>query len=198
MVECQIEEDVPIPVFTGVPYGDLRERAAAACRAASLLLEEGYEDSPFDEDTKNKAHQVLSHTAKGDAQAASRALASVNSAAGYIYVDQILSQYDMEVVHEAKRLRHYVTNKLIMETENPDPRIRMKALELLGKHSDVGLFTERSEVTINNRSTVELENTLKEKLRKLMGSDEAEDAVLVQPPIQVPKTPDVDAILGDE
>lgn len=198
MIECPIEEDVPIPLFAGVPYGDLRERAAAACRAASMLLEEGYEDSPFDEDAKQKANQVLANTAKGDAQAANRALASVNSAAGYIYVDQILSQYDMEVVHEAKRLRHYVTNKLITETENPDPRIRMKALELLGKHSDVGLFTERSEVTINNRSTVELENTLKEKLRKLMGSDDVEDAVLTKPPIQVPESPDVDEILGGE
>ena len=37
-----------------------------------------------------------------------------------------------------------VTNKLVLESENPDPRIRMRALELLGKISDVGLFSEKS------------------------------------------------------
>jgi hypothetical protein len=40
-------------------------------------------------------------------------------------------------------------------------------LELLGKHSDVGLFTDRSEVTITHQTTDELRNKLREKLQKL-------------------------------
>jgi hypothetical protein len=41
-------------------------------------------------------------------------------------------------------------------------------LELLGKHSDVGLFTDRSEVTVTHQTTDELKEKLRAKLRKLM------------------------------
>ena len=97
---------------------------------------------------------------------------------GAYFVRSILQEYDMEIVHEAKSLRHYVTNKLIIESDNNDARIRMKALELLGKISDVGLFAERSEITVTNRSTSELEEVLKSKLKKLMGASEVQDAVV--------------------
>jgi hypothetical protein len=90
----------------------------------------------------------------------------------------------MQVVNDAKRLRNYVTNKLVIESENMDARIRMRALELLGKISDVGLFTERTEITVNNRSTVELEDSLREKLRRIMGTSDAEDAKILIPPVE--------------
>ena len=91
----------------------------------------------------------------------------------------------MEIVHEAKSLRHYVTNKLIVESDNNDARIRMKALELLGKISDVGRFSERTEVTVTNRSTSELEDVLKSKLKKLMGDVDVQDAVIL-PVVEAP------------
>jgi hypothetical protein len=72
----------------------------------------------------------------------------------------------------------------------------MRALELLGKVSDVGLFTERTEITVNNRSTVELENTLRDKLRRLMGADTAEDATILAPPIETTAPIDVDTALA--
>ena len=100
----------------------------------------------------------------------------------------ILQEYDMQVVHEAKTLRHYVTNKLIVESDNMDARIRMKALELLGKISDVGLFSERTEVTVTNKSTSELEDVLKSKLKKLMGGAEVQDAVIL-PAGELPSKP---------
>jgi hypothetical protein len=37
----------------------------------------------------------------------------------------------------------------------------LKALELLGKHSDIGIFTERSEITINYKDPADLENEIK-------------------------------------
>jgi hypothetical protein len=61
-----------------------------------------------------------------------------------------------------------VTNKLILETENPDPRVRIRALELLGKISDVGLFSEKSEVTVTHQSTDDLKAKLRRKLEKLV------------------------------
>ena len=45
------------------------------------------------------------------------------------------------------------------------------ALELLGKHSDIGLFTERSEITINHTTSTALENSIKERVKRLLNSD---------------------------
>ena len=55
----------------------------------------------------------------------------------------------------------------------------MRALELLGKISDVGLFSEKSEVTITHQSTDDLRDKLRGKLEKLVAGEVIEDAVVV-------------------
>jgi hypothetical protein len=47
----------------------------------------------------------------------------------------------------------------------------MKALELLGKISDVGLFTEKTEITMRHRPTEELEQLLRERLTKVIEAE---------------------------
>lgn len=88
-----------------------------------------------------------------------------------IHLKAILSEYDHKVVESAAQLRTYVTNKLIYETASSDPRIRIKALELLGKISDVGLFTEKAEITLRHRPTEELEQMLRERLSKVIEAE---------------------------
>jgi hypothetical protein len=41
----------------------------------------------------------------------------------------------------------------------------------LGKHSDIGIFTERSEITVHHKSSVDLENSIKERIKRLLNSD---------------------------
>ena len=78
------------------------------------------------------------------------------------------------------QIRHLVTNKLLLESENPDPRVRIRALELLGKISDVGLFAEKSEVTVTHQSTDNLREKLRSKLAKLVNpEEEVEEAVVI-------------------
>jgi hypothetical protein len=62
-----------------------------------------------------------------------------------------------------------------------DPRFELKALELLGKHSDIALFTERSEVTVTYKSSNDLEEAIKERVKRLLNSNtvDAEPAILV-------------------
>ena len=75
-------------------------------------------------------------------------------------------------------IRHLVTNKLLLESENPDPRIRLRAIELLGKISDVSLFAEKTEVTVTHQTTDELRAILRQKLEKIVRpSEEVEEAV---------------------
>jgi hypothetical protein len=85
-----------------------------------------------------------------------------------VHIAAMLDEYDKTVVKSAAQMRTYVTNKLILETENPDPRIRLKSLELLGKISDVGLFTDKTEITLRHRPTEELEQMLRERLTKVI------------------------------
>lgn len=202
MIECPADEFVPLPTGTKsqaekLSYVEIRERAKAACSAAALLDANGYKDTPSIEFVQAVAQDMLRSVGQGSAVSAAQVSAAMNTPEGCVYVESLLTAYDFEVVKDARRLRHYVTNKLIIESENPDGRIRMRALELLGKISDVGLFTERTEITVNNRSTVELENSLRDKLRRLMNTDNAEDAKIIVSDVKMKKIPDARQALAD-
>lgn len=195
MIECPVDDFVPL-VNTKLPsmvdYRQIRERANAACNTALVLESQGYADAPPNfADLHSNANDILQGMISPHGVKSDHVMDALNTPEGAFYVNSLLSQYDMEVVQDAKRLRNYVTNKLVVEAENLDARIRIKALELLGKISDVGLFTERTEITINNRSTVELENNLREKLKKLMGVEGAEDANIVAHPVEMQTPIDV-------
>jgi len=81
----------------------------------------------------------------------------------------MVSGYQWEFVKQANELRSMSVAKIVKETEHPDARIRLKALELLGKVTEVALFTERVEVNQKEISNEELEKRIREKLSKYMG-----------------------------
>ena len=100
--------------------------------------------------------------------------------ASLIMTNNILQEFGSQVAESAVQIRHLVTNKLLLESEHPDAKIRIRALELLGKISDVGLFAEKSEVTVTHQSTDDLRAKLRSKLEKLVNPPvEAEDAIIL-------------------
>jgi len=101
--------------------------------------------------------------------------AILSSPGTVVHLKAILDEYDKAVVQSAAQLRTYVTNKLIEDSTNPDPRIRIKCYELLGKISDVGLFTDKTEVTLKHRPTEELEQLLRERLMKTLEGEVVHD-----------------------
>ena len=68
-------------------------------------------------------------------------------------------------------IRAALTNKLLEIADCGDVRHELRAIELLGKHSDIGLFTERSEITINYNSPESLEAAIKERVKRLLNAD---------------------------
>jgi len=102
-------------------------------------------------------------------------------------LDRVLAELDEEIVNVAVRLRAYTTNKLIEESDSPDPKARLKALELLGKVKDVGLFTEKIEITHKTKTDEELEAEIRQRLEVYMGHADVVDAEEV--PVEEPKTP---------
>ena len=80
---------------------------------------------------------------------------------------EILQEFGQLIATRAAEIRNTVVNKLILETENPDARIRIQALVNLGKMTDIGLFTDRKEITITHQNADELREKLREKLNVL-------------------------------
>ena len=92
----------------------------------------------------------------------------------------MVTAYQWKFVEQAEELRSMSVAKIVKETEHPDARIRLKALELLGKVTEVALFTDR--VTIKNEDVTdeELDARIKEKLGKYMGVADVVDAEIIE------------------
>lgn len=180
MITCRSEEFIPIPTPVNRPYFDVRVKAAAACKAAELLLSEGYsgEGKEVTDEIKKEVAEATKEIAVNDITPTPKINTVLSTPAGAVLVHNILKQFDSDILEQTKRMRNYVTNRLIIESDNPDPKIRLDALKTLGKIGGVDLFIERREVTIQNKSTVDLENTLRDKLQRIMGVTTAEDAVI--------------------
>ena len=77
------------------------------------------------------------------------------------------------------QLRTYITNRLIEISNCGNSKDELRALELLGKISDVGLFVEKSEITVVATTSAAIEHSIKDKINRLLGQHnlEIEDAV---------------------
>ena len=85
-----------------------------------------------------------------------------------------LRTYGQQLAMDTAEARAAITNKLMEIANCGDPRYELKALELLGKHSDIGIFTQRSEITINYKNPADLENEIKERVKRLLNASVVE------------------------
>ena len=168
------EANIPLP-FDTTPdeVKEFRERARIAVNTIKALVAQGAKVEVSEKDTF-ESHKLF---------AGQRPLNVVNETPGtLIHLDTLLTEYDKGLLNATTSLRNYVTNKLIEESANLDPKIRMKSLELLGKIGDVGLFAEKIEVTHTIKSSKEIEQAIMQRLEKYMGAVEvvSEEKLKVQ------------------
>lgn len=165
-----IEPELGVPLADDVPNVDLKERAEAACNTALKLADHGLDLEPTVEDEDAAAKLAIAYA--DDPEKTSKKVTTKKAAtltpASIVLTNNILQEFGHSVAESATQIRYLVTNKLLLESENDDPRIRIRALELLGKISDVGLFAEKTEVTVTHQSTEDLRNKLRGKLEKLV------------------------------
>jgi hypothetical protein len=162
------EVGIPLP-FDTTPeeIEDFRLKAHAYFETLSELIDNGLKVEVTPED-KAASHQIFADNKLPPARQLTPGT--------ILNLEAILNEWDQEVLDVSRRLRNYVTNKLIMESVDPDPRQRMKALENLGKISNVGLFTERVDITVTHRTISDIEQDLKKTLELYAG-----DVVDVEP-----------------
>lgn len=191
-IELTPEFGVELP--PDINYIDLRQRAAALCESVMLLEKHGLDVTPTAEDVQAAATITAAYAENPEktSKIVNTVRASTLTPASLKAIRSYLDEYGRQVVTHAVELRHLVTNRLIEESQNPDARVRLRALELLGKHSDVGLFSEKQEVTVTHQTTDELRGKLRAKLQRLIQTNGIpEDAVIIGGEIV-----DVDAELG--
>jgi hypothetical protein len=183
-------DDVPlIHEIEGLP-ADIAARGEAFFKTAEFLSEAGA-DIIVEEKDREESRAIFSGSDQAPPTPSSSAVA--------MHLKALVTEYDHQVLESNIQARQYIVNRLLslsdpnpqklidkdgkeVEVQPPKPMEQLKALELLGKVSEIGLFTERVEVNINHKSTEELELDLVKTLTRYMNPakiiDEKKDMVL--------------------
>ena len=82
----------------------------------------------------------------------------------------MVTAYQWKFVEQAEELRSMAVSHIVKEVSHPDARIRLKALEMLGKVTEVALFTDRVAIKSEDVTDEELDARIKEKLGRYMGA----------------------------
>jgi hypothetical protein len=97
-----------------------------------------------------------------------KALIQLKTPPAVRHLTGMLVAYDWAFVEQAKELRGYAVSQILEETKHPDAKIRLKALDMLGRVTEVALFTDRVEVKKADLSDAEIEAKIKEKINRFM------------------------------
>ena len=176
-----VEPELGVKIDKNTPSIDLKDRMESAANTAKELGEHGLNVEPTKEDKDVAAKLTVAYAdnPESTSKKVTAKKAAALTPASLVLTNNILKEFGQSVVESATHIRHLVTNKLLLETENPDPKVRIRALELLGKMSDVSLFAEKSEVTVTHQSTDDLREKLRAKLNKLVKVEDDRAPVVI-------------------
>ena len=162
-IEPTAEHSVPFDLSDEQPKTHA-DSVAIAVNTADLIEQLGG-SLDFDNKSLEQAANLVTGTNKSDTPKTVSVPAQAKAAS------VLIKQFDYQAFTDQIQARNFITNKLILLADSGDPKIEIKALELLGKHSDIGLFTERSEITVHHTTSVSLENSIKERIKRLLNTD---------------------------
>lgn len=181
------EVTIPIPVdLTPQEAKTLHERAKAAFKTMEFLAAMGLEPKKENmQAAKREAERQFS-----DSPAAQRRPFNVETT---LWLDKLLGEYNNAIVEDTIRLKTYVTTRLVEESDGEKAADRLRALESLGRLSQLGMFADKVEISVNHKSTDELKEELEKKLSRYMGVAQEVEAAKIKEKVQVI---DLDAELG--
>jgi hypothetical protein len=170
-MQIPIEPNLDTPPPTGAfpQSGETyEERLKIAGNTALLLSELGMEEDISEEEAEQAAKMIAAlkpaeHKNTKPTKEQSKSLQRTGVA---LKIGAYLSEYEKQVVEDKVQVRTIVVNRLMEISQDEDNKVALKALELLGKASD--LFTERSEITITHKTSDELKQAIKARIQLLM------------------------------
>lgn len=164
VVKVTPSEDHPVPYDTepDQPENFMEELVVAANTAETLeALGAPLEVDPV---TFDREKALIEAVAKRQEAAPLKNYSTALAATGF------LKTYGQNLAFDVGQVRAALTNKLLEIANCGEIKYELKALELLGKHSDISLFTERSEITVNYNSPDALEAAIKERVKRLLNA----------------------------
>ena len=176
MLHVTPSDDHPLPANTAEQVAPtLQENARVAANTANIMFELGM---PFEmtADDEEEARKLFSEVDKKKARGG-KAQNTPESNPPQLYqgnvalkLSALLNEYDKRVVLDATQARTYIMNRLLEISSCGETKQELRALELMGKMSDIGAFTEKSEVTITHRTSGDLKQILQDKISRLLNS----------------------------
>ena len=139
------------PFFTEDPY-EAHFRAKTAFANDDFLRENGAAIPESTQQEKNEALRIFLD--QPDAP-----LAPTTSGAAKA-LEKLLKRFDYNLPNATNKMRQYLIFKMFELAENDDPKLSIKALEMLGKVTEIGLFSTKIEVSTIDKSTKDLEGEL--------------------------------------
>lgn len=163
MIQLEPTAEHKIPFDLSDEQPATQSDAVAVAANTIEMLESLGGSIDFNEKDFAQAKDLVTKSAKSPTHLTSPGQAKVAS--------EILRRFDYQAIADAQQARNFITNKLIELADCGDLKIEIKALELLGKHSDIGIFTERSEITVHHKNSDSLENSIKERIKRLLNTN---------------------------
>jgi hypothetical protein len=160
--------DKEIPAIAQPQQGETYEQRMKIAANTALTLRELGMDDDISEEEAQQAKDMFANLKPADEKRTrptteEKALKQTGVAlalSGYI------NHYEKQIVADKVQVRTIVVNRLMEISQDDDNKVALKALELLGKASD--LFTDRSEITITHQTSDELKAAIKERIAQLM------------------------------
>jgi len=165
MIELQPSADKPLPF----DLSDEQPRTHADSVAIAANTVDLVEKLGASLDFDAKDFQAAAALATGKVKPNAPTTISKTGVAKVLSV--AIKEHDFQAFADVQQARNFVTNRLVSLANCGDIKVELKALELLGKHSDIGLFTERSEITVHHTTSSSLENSIKERVKRLMNAE---------------------------
>lgn len=162
-VEPTDEHPVPYSLDPEEPE-DYISQVLIAANTADMLEELG---APLEVDarTLHKEKALIDSALRGKNPEALKNYPTALAASAFI------KKYGHAIAYDVTQVRAALTNKLMEIANCGEIKHELRALELLGKHVDIGLFTERSEITVNYKDPESLESAIKERVKRLLNAD---------------------------
>lgn len=164
VVKIEPTKEHPVPYDTREEQpATLLEEMAVAANTIELQLELGAQLDISEGDIEREK-ELLRSVAEARQTTPLREPNTAYAAAAF------LRTYGAQLALDAAQARAAITNKLMELANCGDPRHELKALELLGKHSDIGIFSERSEISVNYKDADDLERAIRERVKRLLNA----------------------------
>lgn len=166
IIKAEPSTEYPVPFdLSDEDFDNFADKLASVGNTAELLEQLG---APVESSKENLDEEMALLDAAIDNQKIGPLTKSLPAAIG---AAAFLRAYGQSRALDVDEVRSALTNKLLEIADCGEVKYELKAIELLGKHSDVALFTERSELNINYNSSEGLEKAITERVKRLLNAD---------------------------